>query len=315
MCAYPLSRYSRRQFGLTAILSLAQPVRALDGLPLKLARIGQGIELHYVEGGRGTPVIFVHGSLSDYTYWQGQMEPFASSYRALAYSRRYNFPNQNPARAGYSAVVDADDLAALVRTVGLGKIVVIGHSYGALTALFLAIRHPDLVRAMVLAEAPAISLLNHLSDERATTGKAMFTDIEKRMVAPMKTAFAKGDRDSGIGAFMGYVFNDPNAWLKMSQASRDQTLRDAHEWDVMMTTGTLFPEIAPGLIQKISVPVLLLSGGKSYPFLGLIDERISQLLPVNQRVGFPDTGHQMWLAHPDQCRSAVMAFLHRTVSV
>jgi pimeloyl-ACP methyl ester carboxylesterase len=314
MCAYPPSRYSRRQFGLTSLLSLALPVRALalDDLSRKLARIGQGIELHYVESGTGTPVIFVHGSLSDYTYWQGQMEPFASYYRALAYSRRYNFPNQNPARAGYSAIVDADDLAALVRTIGLGKVVVIGHSYGALTALFLAIGHPELVRAMVLAEAPAVSLLNHLSDERDATGKAFFTDIETRMVSPMKAAFAKGDRNSGIGAFMAYVFNDPDAWSKMSQASRDETLRDAHEWDVMMTTGTLFPEIEPGSIRKISVPVLLLSGGKSYPFLGLIDERLSQLLPVNERVGFPDTGHQMWLTHPDLCRGAVMAFLRRS---
>ena len=93
MCAYTPSRYSRRQFGLTTLVSLALPlVRAvaLDSLSLKLAHIGQGIELHYVENGRGTPVIFVHGSLSDYTYWQGQMEPFASYYRALAYSRRYN---------------------------------------------------------------------------------------------------------------------------------------------------------------------------------------------------------------------------------
>jgi pimeloyl-ACP methyl ester carboxylesterase len=265
--------------------------------------------LHYVESGRGVPVIFVHGSLSDYTYWQGQMESFASHYRALAYSRRYNFPNHNPARAGYSAKVDADDLASFVRTIGVGKVVVVGHSYGALTALFLAIRYSELVRAMVLAEAPAVSLLNYLSDERATTGKTMFTDIETRMVAPMKAAFAKGDRNSGIGGFMGYVFKDPNAWSKMSTASRDETLRDAHEWDVMMTSGTLFPEIEPGSVQKISVPVLLLSGGKSYPFLRLIDERLSQLLPVNQRVEFPDTGHQMWLAHPDLCRNAVLAFL------
>src|SRR5258708_8860902 len=248
------SRYSRRQFGLTtALINLAlQPMWALaqDSLSLKRARIGQRIELHYVESGRGTPVIFVHGSLSDYAYWHAQMAPFALYYRALAYSRRYNFPNQNPARAGYSAMVDADDLAMLVRAIGLGKVLVIGHSYGALTALFFAIQHPELLYAMVLAEAPAVSLLNHLSDERAATGKAMFTDIETHMVAPMKAAFLKGDRNSGIGAFMGYVFNDPNARSAMSQASRDETLRDAHEWDVMMTTGTLFPEIEPSRSRK-----------------------------------------------------------------
>ena len=97
----------------------------------------------------------------------------------------------------------------------------------------------------------------------------------------------------------------------MSPPSRAETLRDAHEWDVMMTTGTLFPEIERESIRKTSVPVLLMSGGKSYPFLGLIDERLSQLLPVNRRVVFPDTGHQMWLAHPDLCRNAAMVFLRK----
>ena len=195
--------------------------------PLKAAHIGRGIELHYVESGRGTPVIFVHGSLSDYTYWQGQMEPFASAYHALAYSRRYNFPNRNPARAGYSAIVDADDLAAFVRSLGLGKVVVIGHSYGALAALFLAIRHPDLVLAMVLAEGPAVSLLNHLSDERAAAGKAMFTDIETRMVAPMKAAFAKGDRDAGIGASwaMSLTIRKPGRRCRRHPAPRRCAMR------------------------------------------------------------------------------------------
>lgn len=161
---------------------------------LAVRDIGDGIRLHYEERGSGTPIIFVHGSLSDYTYWQQQMEPFATKYRAIVYSRRYNFPNSNPAQSGYSAIMDADDLARLVRTLGLGKIVVIGHSYGALTALFFATRHPELVSAMVLAEPPVISLLNHLSEQRSAEGNAMFQDIQTHMVAPMKVAFAKGDR-------------------------------------------------------------------------------------------------------------------------
>ena len=210
-------KVSRRQFGLNALISLALPrLRAMALAPNiqspKMADIGEGIKLNYVEsGGSGTPVIFVHGSLSDYTYWQGQMEPFAARYHAIAYSRRYNFPNRNPDRAGYSAITDADDLAKLVRALGVGKVVAVGHSYGALTALFLAIRHPELVLAMVLAEAPAVSLLDHLPGERAATGEAMFHDIQTRMVSPMKAAFAKGDRNAGIGVFMGYVFNDPDA--------------------------------------------------------------------------------------------------------
>ena len=189
-------------FAMVAGSSLAQRTAAEPRV--QAASIGHGITLHYVDEGTGVPVIFVHGSLSDSGYWAGQIKPFAKHYRAIAYSRRYNYPNTNPARRGYSAVVDSDDLAAFIDTLHLGKVVVIGHSYGALTALFLAARHPELVRALVLAEPPA------------------------------------------------YVFNDPHAWDKMPQSSRDETLRDAHEWDVMMTTGTLFPAITPRAIRSIS---------------------------------------------------------------
>ena len=223
-----------------------------DEPPIRAVDIGNGITLHYVDLGRGSPVIFVHGSLSDAGYWADQVGRFADRYRAIAYSRRYNYPNNNPSRAGYSAAFDAEDLAAFIHALHLGKVVVIGHSYGALTALFLAAKHPNLVRALVLAEPPAVSLLTHLPGDEAKAGNAMFTDIQDKMVTPMQQAFRRGDRDAGIAAFMAYVFNNAHAWDQMTKAARDHTLRDAREWDVMMTTGTLFPEIEPGTIRKIA---------------------------------------------------------------
>lgn len=280
-----------------------------DAPILQTANIGHGLALHYVEQGTGTPLIFVHGSLSDGGYWADQVGQFAKHYRAIAYSRRYNYPNVNPVRRGYSAVVDAEDLAAFIHTLHLGKVVVIGHSYGALTALFLAAKHPELVRALVLAEPPAISLLMHLPSDEAKTGKAMFEDIQRKMVAPMQQAFRKGDHDAGIAAFMDYVFNDPHAWDKMPESAREDTLRDAHEWDVMMTTGILFPNIEPPTIRRITAPVLLLSGAKSYQFLGLITEELARLLPNRETIVLPDAGHQMWYQAPDVCRRDVETFL------
>ena len=276
---------------------------------IQAVEIGNGITLHYVDLGKGVPVIFVHGSLSNGGYWADQVGEFAKHYRAIAYSRRYNYPNSNPVRAGYSAVIDAEDLAAFIGTLHLGRVVVIGHSYGALTALFLAAKHPELVRALVLAEPPAVSLLTHLQGDEAKTGKAIFEDIQRRMVMPMRQAFGSGDRDAGIGIFIDYVFNDPHAWEQMSKSARDETLRDAHEWDVMMTTGILFPDIAPSTIRKITTPSLLLSGAKSYPFLGLITEELARLLPNRVAIVLPDAGHQMWYQAPDTCREDVEAFL------
>jgi pimeloyl-ACP methyl ester carboxylesterase len=278
-------------------------------LPIKTANIGHGIVLHYVEQGEGTPVVFVHGSLSDGSYWSDQIGEFAKHYRAIAYSRRYNYPNDNPTRSGYSAVVDAEDLSAFIETLHLGKVVIVGHSYGALTALFLAVKHPDQVLALVLAEPPAVSLLDHLPADEAQRGKDLFNDIQRKMVAPMQRDFREGKGDAGVGDFIDYVFNDPHAWQNFSASSREHTLQDAHEWDVMMTTGTLFPNLDPEAVRKITVPVLLLSGAKSYPFLGLITAELARLLPNSENIVFPDAGHQMWYQHPEECRADVEAFL------
>jgi pimeloyl-ACP methyl ester carboxylesterase len=95
----------------------------------------------------------------------------------------------------------------------------------------------------------------------------------------------------------------------MSQSSKQQTMRNAHEWDVMMTRGTLFPEIKPQAIRRIRIPALLLSGAKSYPFLELIMGELANLLPDSQSIVFPDAGHQMWYQRPEECRTDVEEFL------
>jgi hypothetical protein len=62
-------------------------------------------QLRYVEGGKGDPIIFIHGGLTDFT----------GDHRMIAYGRRYNYPNDNKPEMNYSPVVDAEDLAALVK--------------------------------------------------------------------------------------------------------------------------------------------------------------------------------------------------------
>jgi non-heme chloroperoxidase len=230
--------------------SLLAQAGATEEPSTKQRTLRNGITLHYVEQGVGDPVIFVHGSLSDYTYWQEQVSAFSKDHHAIAYSRRYNFPNRNAPVSGYSAVTDAEDLAQLIEALKLGKVEIVGHSYGALAALFLAVHHPEVIRALSLAEPPAMSLLQHLSGDKAAIGRATFADIQSRMVAPMEREFRGGDRVAGVATFMAYVFNDPQAWTKMSPTAQQETLRDAYEWDVMMKDGTLFPPLTPATIRS-----------------------------------------------------------------
>ena len=65
----------------------------LNGHPFKRAQVC-GVELAYVEEGTGQAVVFVHGGFNDLTIWEQQVPAVAQRYRAIAYSRRYAWPNE-----------------------------------------------------------------------------------------------------------------------------------------------------------------------------------------------------------------------------
>jgi non-heme chloroperoxidase len=277
--------------------------------PDKAVDIAGNTALHYVESGSGEPIVFVHGSLSDYDYWSDQLPEFAKHGRAIAYSRRYNTPNLNPPISGYSAITDGHDMAAFIDRLRLAPAHVVGHSYGAFAALVLATERPELVRTLTLAEPPAMSLLDHLPEPNTAAGKAMLRDVNMRMVKPMQVAFRGGRSEEGVRIFIDYVFGRAGTWDRMSPADKADTMKEAREWQIMMTRGTLFPTVSPERVRKVDHPTLILSGARSYPFLGLIDQALMALLPNRRRIVFPTAGHQMWYQEPQACRSAVLELI------
>jgi len=95
-----------------------------------------GVQLHYLESGSGIPVVLIHGGLGDYREWNSQIGRISNHYRMIAYSRRYNYPNDNAdILPDHSAIVEARDLAALLDALKLERVHVVGYSYGALTTI------------------------------------------------------------------------------------------------------------------------------------------------------------------------------------
>src|SRR5437764_1132633 len=187
-------RLSCRLLLTACAFSLALPqatAKPQSEIPLHSVQ-GPDVTLHYVSVGRGQPVVMVHGGLEDYRAWTAQLAPLASShYRAVAYSRRYNFPNRNETRAApsYSAQVDADDLAMLIEELHLGPVHLVGHSYGGLAALLFATEHPELVRSLTLSEPPVFSWV-----EEQPGGAARVRDFCRRCRVPVRRALARHTR-------------------------------------------------------------------------------------------------------------------------
>src|SRR5262245_43857922 len=125
----------------------------------------RGVDLAYVERGRGEPVLLLHGFLHDYRVWSASLTALSKDNRVIALSRRYRWPNKPPSD-GFEFSPDHEfaDVVAFIEQLKLGRIHLVGHSSGANLALRIARERPDLVRSIVLGEPGMPGLLKDRTD-------------------------------------------------------------------------------------------------------------------------------------------------------
>jgi pimeloyl-ACP methyl ester carboxylesterase len=133
--------------------------------------------------------------------WLEHLPKFAGRYRAIAYSRRNNYPNDVSSEGMPDGAADAhgEDLAAFVRALGISKVRVVAHSSGAHAALFFAALHPEMVVSLALNEPPATGIL---------VGVPGAADMLKEWgngLAPGRAALKAGDTKTGIPLFVDGV--------------------------------------------------------------------------------------------------------------
>jgi pimeloyl-ACP methyl ester carboxylesterase len=289
----------RKLVAVLGLLTFATLAASEQPSPAKTRKVvvNDGVELHYAERGEGVAVVFVHGSLGDYSVWDSQLGPFGEKYHAIAYSRRYNFPNQNKLRPNHSAIVEAEDLAAFIKKLGLGKVHVVGHSYGAYTALFLAVKHPEVVHTVTLAEPPVVF-----------AGKGP-SAAQMGVVKQARAAFAKGNAEDAVRAVVNS--GREGMYEKISALFRQRLLRNAAELQALVTSDDMYPAVDRGAVRKMAVPTLLLCGEKSARPLLSSSRELERLLPekIRRRVVIRGADHGMWFQQPAACRQAVLEFL------
>jgi len=113
-----------------------------------------GADVHHLDLPGPTPdapvVLLVHGLGGRWQHWAENLAGLAEHARVVALDLP-GFGRSSPPRGGYAVDGFADVVAALARELALPPVTVVGHSLGALVALRLAQRHPDLVSSVVLA--------------------------------------------------------------------------------------------------------------------------------------------------------------------
>lgn len=118
-----------------------------------------GIELAYTRGGRGTPLVLLHGYPLDHHIWDEVVPLLADKFDLILPDLR-GFGESTTVDAPYTMDDFASDIAGLLDSLGIGKAAIAGHSMGGYVALAFARLFPDrvtglgLVASQTLADPP-----------------------------------------------------------------------------------------------------------------------------------------------------------------
>ncbi|MET4289702.1 pimeloyl-ACP methyl ester carboxylesterase [Bradyrhizobium sp. LB8.2] len=113
----------------------------------------EGVRLHYLERGRGKPLVLFHGNgsmIQDF-HSSGLIDLATENYRVIVFDRPGFGHSSRPRDVVWTPDAQADLFKKALDQLGVSQAMVLGHSWGASVAVALAIKHPSFVQALVLA--------------------------------------------------------------------------------------------------------------------------------------------------------------------
>ncbi|KAD3338168.1 hypothetical protein E3N88_33689 [Mikania micrantha] len=168
--------------------------------------------MHVAEIGEGPAVLFVHGFPELWYTWRHQMLFMASKgYRAIAPDLRgFGDTDAPPSTASYSVFHIVGDLVCLLDSLGLDKVYLVGHDWGAIISWYMCLFRPDRIKALVsmsVVYTPRNPLVKPMDLFRKTFGDDFY--ICRFQEIGWEEEFAKVDTKRQLAA--SFLNRNPNA--------------------------------------------------------------------------------------------------------
>jgi hypothetical protein len=112
-----------------------------------------GIQIHYVIGGQGDPIVLLHGWPQTWYEWRHVMPALAKNYTVIAPDLRGLGDSSKPL-TGYDGKTTAEDIHQLISQLGFKDILLVGHDFGVQVAYSYAAAHSAEVRRLVILDVP-----------------------------------------------------------------------------------------------------------------------------------------------------------------
>ncbi|MFN8205148.1 MAG: alpha/beta hydrolase [Solirubrobacteraceae bacterium] len=245
-----------------------------------------GTRIFHRTAGMGTDVVLVHGLGASHAFWYPKVAPaLAHRHRVTVYDLRGHGRSGMPG-SGYGAAAMVADLEALLDALDIRRARLVGHSWGGLIALELALRRPRRVTAVVVADS---------------------------RLGPARTGVGPGslERLARAGARRPPAATGPPAFRPFGGWAMGR--RSGERWLALLDATSAARELehpgfaAPARLRAVRRPVLGVYGERSFALTS--GRRLARTLPDCRLVVLPGVGHFHPAVAPDAFLAAAEGFL------
>jgi proline iminopeptidase len=245
--------------------------------------------LYYNRIGTGVPCLVMHGGLGvDQSCYRG-LDMFSNALDLIYYDHRSNGRSGRPPLESLTHAQLADDAEALRQHLGLGKVAVMGHSYGGFIALEYALRYPNSVSHLILLDTAPGGPRAEETEENAIAKNATPEMLEALQHFPGK--------DEEMKSWLKLIFPLYFHHYKPEYAAiLDDIVFSAlgEKQGEMLSTYNTIPQL-----HTISCPTLILVGRHDFICPLSQSQIIHEHIPNSRLAVFDHSGHFPWVEEPE----------------
>jgi proline iminopeptidase len=280
-----------------------------------------GTRLWYESEGSGQALVLIPaGPGVPHSYFHPHFSPLSKAYRVIYYDA---FGTGKSDRAGtgqtYTFARDVENVEGLRKALGLGKIDVLGHSYGGMVAQAYALRYPESVQKLILADSSWGGEMSQAHRDNALYElRNQYPETYERVMSIHEKGFrtcSKQYRDADDSPPGFLLFYDNSAFqtlIKTGEPPDPEVLCAIYGDDGDFVPG---PEMAKldfhTQLKSLKMPILILSGRFDRGMLPRYAVQFKTYAPQAQFIMFEKSGHFPFIEEPEEFVRVVKEFLQK----
>ncbi len=258
-----------------------------------------GCRLHYIDEGRGPVLLLLHGNPTWSFLYRHLVARLRHRFRCVALDYPGFGLSSTPPDYGFTPAEHATVVERFVAELGLDSFTPVVHDWGGPIGLAVASRHPERVRALVIANTFAwpVDGDRHLQWFSRLMGGAVGRLAIRRVNAFVNVALPAGTRRRLSRPEMAHYrgpFPTPDARMPMHVFPRE-----------IVASREFLAEVEAGLARLAHLPALIAWGGRDFAFRDTERGRLEAAFPRHHSVVFEGAGHYLQEDVPEELASKI----------